>query len=114
MRSTSNIKNFFTSQNNNTKRIFSEFNKSPHDNIFFKNKYGLIQNAEYFSFDDQQWEMNPLKFSSDKYNNQYYYPIVLMCNNIGCISDFNIIKLNNNICTPKLKDILNIFLFERE
>jgi disulfide oxidoreductase YuzD len=114
MRSSSNIKTFFSILNNNSKRVFYEFSKTPHSNIFFKNKYGLIKNSDIKLFDNQQWHMNPLKYSQDIYQNQYYYPIILMCNNIGSICDFNSIKLNNQIYTPKLKDILNLFSFERD
>jgi hypothetical protein len=114
MRSSSNIATFFSSQNANSNRVFYEFSKSPHSNIFFKNKSGLIKNSDINSFSNQQWDMNPLKYSNDMYQNQYYYPIILMCNNIGSICDFNSIKLNNQIYTPKLKDILNLFSFERD
>jgi len=114
MRSSSNIKTFFSMHNNNIKRVFYEFSKSPHNNIFFKNKFGLIKNCDITSFNNQKWDMNPLRFSDDMYQVQYYYPIVLMCNNIGSICDFNAIQLDNKIYTPKLKDILNIFTFERD
>lgn len=98
----------------NVKRIFYEFSKPIFNNIFFKNKEGLINSSNKIDFNKIEWNINPMKFCQDIYNEQYFYPIILLCNDIGSIYEFIPEKLNNIIIAPQDNIIYNIFTFDKD
>ena len=114
MRSSSNLARHFSSYTTDVKALLKEFAKSPHSNILFKNKKGLISSAKYVEFSKHNWNYNPIQFCSDYYERQYYYPAILVCNNIGSIYQFNQQNLNNVICAPDSKIIVSLLSFEKE
>jgi len=114
MRTTSNLVNHYSGLSSVSKIIFNEFKKTPHSNIFFKNKLSLVLGAKTVAFDNQNWNFNPHQFCDDTYKNQYYYPIVLMCNDLGTIYQFNTEYLNGSICAPSNSSIISILAFEKE
>ena len=114
MRSTSNLARHYSSYTTDVRAILKEFAKSPHSNILFKNKKGLIDSATYVDFSKHSWNYNPMQFCFDHYERQYYYPVILVCNNIGSIYQFNQQALNNTICAPDSKIIVSLLSFEKE
>ncbi len=104
---TTNLKNYFKSQSYDVVRVLNEFKKSIHTNKFFINKRGLLDSAKHVEF-VAKWERNPLQFCNDYYNEQYLYPIILLCNNIGSMYDFTSDNLHNIIISPDTKKIISI------
>ena len=104
---TTNLQNHFKSYSYDIIKIFNEFKKPIYENLFFINKKGLISNSKYIDF-KAKWEYNPLQFSQDIYKEQYVYPVILLCNNIGSLHDFTSENLDNKVLSPDLKNIISI------
>lgn len=98
-----------TSSNQLANLIISEFTKSIHNNIFYRNRQGLIYNSVTVDFSNDKWNCNPRLFCNDQYGEQLYYPIILLCNDFGSMYEFKKVNLINGIITPKL-DIISTLL----
>ena len=105
---------FNTNLSGNARTVFDEFSKNPNINVFFKNKHGLIFNAETIKFDNLKWNYNPLQFCSEHYGEQYLYPIILLVNDLSSMYQFNNVELNNYFFAPKLEFIMALITFELE
>lgn len=114
MRSTSNLANQFDLYSTDIMSLMDEFAKSPHSNIFFKNKKGLINSAKEVTFSKQKWNRNPMQFCSDHYGKQYYYPAILVVNSIGSVYQFTQSNLSNVIIAPLQSMIISLLSFETE
>lgn len=114
MRSTSNLNKHFSSYTSDVRSLLNEFKKSPHSNIFYKNRKGLIDSCKTVDFNNEKWNYNPMQFCQDEYKKQYYYPVILICNRIGSIYDFNHNTLNGKIKVPDINIIVSILSFEKE
>lgn len=83
--------------------VFKEFAKSCHSNVFWINKKGLIFDSTKHNFNNDDWDMNPMQFCTDKYGErQYLYPIILMVNNVDSVFSFRASNINGKIITPSL------------
>jgi len=111
MRTSSNLKYHFSSFSSDAKEIYIEFSKSPHTNIFLKNKSSLLENADVVPFNQQSWISNPMQFCLDHYGYVHFYQIILISNNIKTIYEFNKDELNNIIYAPLSNIILSILSF---
>jgi len=111
MRTSSNLKYYFQAMTSDAKEIYDEFSKSPHSNVFFKNKTSLLENAEVIPFSKQDWVSNPMQFCSDHYDRCDFYPIILISNGIRTMYEFNSEKLNNVIYAPLSNIIISILSF---
>lgn len=96
------------------RQVFIEFAKNPHTNIFFKNKKGLIFNSISMQFDNATWNHNPLQFCEDHYGNQYWYPILLLVNDLSSLYQFNVSVLNNKFIVPNEDYIIKLLSYELE
>ncbi len=114
MRTSSNLARHFSSYTSDIRALLNEFAKSPHSNIIYKNKKGLIDSAETVKFRSSSWNYNPMQFCVDFYERQYYYPVILVSNNIGSIYEFTQQNLNNKIIAPKLSVIISLLSFDKE
>lgn len=107
-RSSSNVLIQERAGDNIIRRMKEHLVSPPFFNIIFKNKLGLIYDAEKIQFTKNIWNQNPMQFCSDHYNNQYYYPIVLICNNLGSIYEFTQDNLKKGIIAPTIQNINDI------
>lgn len=105
---------FNTTLSGNAQTVFDEFAKNPNINVFFKNKQGLIFNAETIKFDNLKWNYNPMQFCADHYDEQYLYPIILLVNDLSSMYLFNNVELNNYFLAPTLEFIMALITFELE
>ena len=102
---TSNIDKFWQQQTELAKFVLREFDKPYFENIFYNNLDYLNLDADIIPFDVDRWNLNPLMFAYEHYNEQYLYPVVNLVNNIGTIFEFYSDKLNGKIIAPKLEHI---------
>ena len=66
-------------------------------NFYNKNKSLFITN-NYLTFDiDESYNHRPDRVAYKVYGIDYYYPLILVCNNIGSILQFNISKVGHKI-----------------
>ncbi len=98
----------------NARQVFIEFSKSPHSNVFFKNKKGLIYFSETLTFTSSKWNYNPIQFCQDYYQEQYLHPIILLVNNLPSMYNFNTRALNNKFLAPKIDYIMKLLSYELE
>lgn len=99
-RSSSNLQTFYYTLNNNIKRLHDHLICPPMYNHIFKNKRGLLYNADLIPFRRNAWSENPMLFCMEQYDNQHYYPIILICNNLGSIYNFTSDNLPRGILSP--------------
>lgn len=105
----SNLQNEFDNQPTEILQIFQEFAKLPELNIFRINLNYLLERSVLVSFQDDKWYQNPQKFCLDYYGNQYFYPVVLLANNIDSIFNFVPDELEQNyIFAPNVNAINKI------
>lgn len=108
---TSNINDFFNSLSMDIKRIFREYEKPIHNNIFFINKQVLRENSEYILFDKDRWTMCPHIFARDEYGDtyQYLYPVILTVNDISSIFNFKAQNFPERVIVkPLLSEIIEV------
>ncbi len=91
-----------------SKVLAQKMTSSPMLNSIFQNKQGLIETSKSIPFNTNKWNYNPQQFSFDQYENQYYYPVILIVNNIGSIYDFYMTNFPNGIITPEISLMQNI------
>ena len=66
-------------------------------NFYNKNK-NLFQIKNYLQFKiDETYNYRPDKVAYEVYGDDYYYPIILACNNIGSILQFTTSKVGSNV-----------------
>lgn len=108
MRQYSNLQKHFAMQPYDQSKIFEEFNKPIHENLFMINLLFLKTNSEHVSFNNTKWEMRPEVFCLDQYEDRFYfYPIILLVNEISTIFNFTRENLRNGIViAPLLEAIL--------
>ena len=90
--------------NEQDSKFLDNWNKIVPQNIFNKNK-NLFRLENYNVFDiDSSYNFRPDKIAYKVYKNDYYYPIILICNNIGSFLQFNTDKIGFHIyyLDPKL------------
>lgn len=105
---------FQNSFNGNARTIIDEFVKNPNLNVFFKNKDGLKFNSTTVEFKSLKWNYNPMQFCSEYYGEQYFYPIILVVNDLSSMYQFNNDVLNNFFLAPKLDFIMTLLSYELE
>ena len=107
-RSSSNLQNFYLTLSNNIKQLHNHLVSPPMLSYIFKNKQGLLYNADIIQFKKNSWNQNPMLFCHEQYDSQHYYPIILICNNLGSIYEFNSSNLSNGIISPLIDTIEDI------
>ena len=110
MKQHSNLLKHFSAQSYEQKKITEEFRKPIHENLFLINSLYLKQNSELIFFNNTKWDMRPEVFCVDQYDERYYfYPIILLMNNLSTIFNFTKNNLKNeSITAPFLDSILTI------
>jgi len=108
VRQYSNLQKHFAMQPYDQNKIFEEFNKPIHENLFMINLLFLKTNSDHVSFNNTKWEMRPEVFCLDQYEDRFYfYPIILLVNEISTIFNFTRENLKNGIIiAPLLEAIL--------
>lgn len=109
MESKSNLLNYLSSQSYDVKLILSEFADDIMNNKFYINKEYLIENSIYVKFDIDKWKYRPNIFCNDYYQEQYFYPVILLVNNITTM--FNFVPdsfLNQLIIAPNKNAIIKL------
>lgn len=109
-RSTSNVHNYYLTLPNITKRLHQHLISPPMLNLLFRNKQGLLYNADLIPFKKNTWNENPMQFCIEQYTNQHLFPVILVCNNIGTIYDFNSDTLSQGIWAPLIDTINRIII----
>ena len=109
IRTSSNL--LVTNNNQLVIGIMSEFSKSVHDNVFYRNRQGLISNSKLIYFSDDKWECNPRLFCHEYYTEQLYYPIILLANDLGSMFEFKKTNLVNGIICPTTDIINTVFSY---
>jgi len=108
---TSDLKTHYTVQPMDYKAIFTEFNKTVHENRFMINLDYLLlgDNFEYVDFSKDVWTLRPEYFCADHYEHSFIYPVVLLANNLKSIFDFTPDNIPDNlIIAPKLNKIIKL------
>lgn len=101
---------FYNSISTTDNLILNEFLKDINDNVFIKNKKFLTMSSltRKIIF-DSKWNQNPQQFCTDFYKSQYFYPVILLINNIPTVFDFTSKSFETRpIITPSAKDILQL------
>lgn len=107
-RSTSNLSTYYKELDNFTRLLFDHLINPPMYNIIFKNKQGLLYNADIIPFNKNVWNQNPMQFCLEQYDKVHYYPIILICNNLLSIYEFTSANLENGILAPLKNTIFRI------
>lgn len=110
-RSRSNLLYYYNTLSNDIKRLHEHLISPPMLNYIFKNKDALKYNADIIPFRYNTWNENPMIFCIDQYNNQQYFPVILICNNLGSIYEFTSDNLPYGITAPlidTLQRIINV------
>lgn len=109
-----NLRQHFQNQPYDVKKILKEFKKPIHDNVFFLNVDILRERSKFIRFDNDKWYMRPHLFCHHHYNEQYYYPIIFIVNNIGSVFDFKPDNFSERIIiAPTAKVIFQILSYSR-
>ena len=107
--STTNLQYYFKNKSFDTRRLMYEFTKNIYDNVFWQNRFALIDGCKLVDFKRDKWTYYPLLFCQEYYNEQYIYPVILLINNLGSMFDFTRDNLENNkIKAPEYNKILKI------
>lgn len=107
-RSSSNLQRYYTSLDNFVRLLQDHLITPPMYNIIFRNKQGLIYNADIIPFKKNIWNQNPMQFCLEQYDNPNYFPIILICNTLGSIYEFTFENLENGIISPLQNTITRI------
>lgn len=99
-RTTSNLITYYSTLPVSAKVISTELSKTPFSNQIFRNKTILSQSGVYILFEIDAWKYNPQLFCEHYYKTQYYYPIILIANDLGSVFDFIPEKLPYGILAP--------------
>ena len=98
---TSNLLKFNKSQSLKVIELLNEFKNKIYDNVFFRNLDYLQMESDLIEFNRDSWIQRPNQFCNDIYDEQYYYPVILLVNSIKSPYDFIPNKcINRNIITP--------------
>lgn len=109
MDQTTNFKKFYGSQTYEVQLIISEFTKPIMQNVFFKNIYALRDGASSVPFSNNVWTMRPERFCLDYYGESYFYPVILLINDIGTVFNFRPDKMKSqNIIAPSYDKITSL------
>lgn len=100
-RSTSNVISYYNTLPISAKVINYELANTPFSNQIFRNRKVLIQKAVRVRFSEDSWKQNPQLFCEQYYTDQYYYPVILICNGLGSIYQFTKDNLPNGIIAPE-------------
>lgn len=92
----------FDKRNYIVRKIFEEFSKPIFKNVFFINIGYLRAESDFYEFNVEKWSMKPHVFCFDVYNEQYYYPVVMLVNNVRSLLDF----VPENMTVARIKDIV--------
>ena len=96
-------------QNEQDSKFLDSWNKIPPQNIYNKNKSLFrLDNYEIFTI-DESYNLRPDKVAYKVYGVDYYYPIILVCNNIGSLLQFTIDKVGTSVYYLK-PELLNKIL----
>jgi hypothetical protein len=81
----------------------------PHifNNVLIKNKKLLLQNAQQIDI-DERYDYRPDRLAYELYRNDFYYPALLVANNIGSMLQFKADTLNFKCFAPTRLSIQNI------
>lgn len=109
MATTSHLLNHFEIQDVDSQQILNEFKKPIFSNIFFRNLDYLLRTCNGVKFDKDRWIMCPHIFCNDYYGIQYFYPVILLVNNIGSFYDFFADNLiSRKILAPPTEEIIKV------
>lgn len=109
MSQTSNLSKHFKNQTYDVKKLLNEFTKEISQNKFFRNYDHLLNDSEFVKFSKDNWIFKPYNFCKDYYEEPYFYPVVLLINNIGSMFDFKQENfINNFIIAPRKSAIIYV------
>ena len=107
-RSSSNLLASYASLDNFSRLIQDHLITPPMYNLIFRNKQGLIYNADIIPFSKNIWNENPMQFCLEQYSNKDFFPIILICNDLGSLYQFRLENLPFGIISPLESTILKI------
>lgn len=107
-RSSSNLLTSYDNLDNFVRTLQDHLITPPMYNFIFRNKQGLIYNADIIPFSKNIWNENPMQFCLEQYSNKDYFPIILICNDLGSIYQFRLENLSFGIISPLDKTIMKI------
>ena len=82
------------------------------NNLFTKNKKSLVKNAATVEI-DARYDYRPDLLSYKYYGEDFYYPVILIANNIGSMLQFKSGTLDNKCLIPNLGDVQSIIAESR-
>lgn len=85
---TSSFATHYQRLNVDTKNILSEFTKPIQLNVFFNNLEYLTRQSDLVLFDKDLWKLRPNIFCFDHYENQNFYPVILLVNGLSSMFEF--------------------------
>lgn len=113
MTETANLIIEYQKQSNDGRVILAEFAKPLFSNIFYKNKKFLLDNSSKVDFNNNRWTQNPHQFCLDTYETQQIFPIILLCNDLKSLFEFNYDQMKGIIKTPTLSSIISVLTYSR-
>lgn len=106
---TSHLLQHFANLGYEQRLVIQEFNKSHVENIFALNRPYLYMNSKVVKFTKDEWTMRPDIFCLDYYNVPYFYPIILMVNELSSVFEFTPENLHDAlIIAPDKAAIIDI------
>ncbi len=77
------------------------------ENIFIKNKARLEASSTWREI-DARYDYRPDLLSYEVYKEDFYYPVILIANNVGSMLQFKSDSMDNKCKIPDLKVILDL------
>lgn len=111
---TSNLLQHFQNQGFDARKVLEECKKNILLNTFFRNYDNLVDSASLVKFSNDNWNLRPYSFCEDYYGSSFFYPVILIANNIGTIFDFTNENLDGVIITPKKTTIIELLSLQTE
>lgn len=76
-------------------------------NALIQHKQVLLQNAEVIEI-DATYNFRPDKLAYEFYNQELWYPIILVANNLGSVMQFKPDLIGNKCIIPAREDVIKI------
>lgn len=110
---TTNLNQHFANQTFDIKKLLAEFKKPILENVFYNNIQYLVERSSFINFNKEKWILRPYNFCRDYYSEPYFYPVILLVNNLGSVYHFRPEKFTNEIIIAPNKDAIIEVLSKR-
>lgn len=104
---TNNLLDYYYSVPYESLFIFEEFRKDIMFNIFFQNINYLHNYSSVVKFNKDYWIYKPEIFCADYYSDHFFWPVILLVNDLGSIFNFHPNNLKEQYIIAPSKESIN-------